>query len=510
MSLWTYGRLIRAGFVLAREGAFSLVDEKAAPARARWLLRLARSIERGEVKKTGRIERLKNALHRLGPTYVKFGQTLATRPDIVGAQAAADLSALQDQMDPFDQNLVPKILEEELGEKAEALEELSDSLAAASIAQVHHAKLADASSDDPGVAVKILRPEIEERFARDLTGMKTAARWAEALVQKSRRLKPVEAIEILERSAQLELDLRFEAAAISEFADNLDEESRFIVPEVKWDLSSQRVLTTNWLDGIPLHDLEALDEAKIDRKKVAADLLEGFLRHAIGSGFFHADMHPGNLFAQRETNKIIMVDFGIMGRINARERRFLAEILYGFITRNYRRMAQLHIDIGYVPADQSVDDFALALRTIGEPLQGRTARDISMAKVLGQLLRVTELFHMQTRPELLLLQKNMVLVEGVARHLDPDLNIWDVSEPFVSDWIRKEAGPIGQIKEIGEELNSAAKALRKIPSLIERAESMVAEQEQMQARYAQRPTVLRWWLFGLIAIGAILGIWALL
>ncbi len=482
MGLSAYLRLFRAGFVLAREGAFSLIEAKDLPAPARLALGTLRLVERGAVRKTGRVERLTRALNRLGPTYVKFGQTLATRPDIVGPEIALDLSALQDRMAPFDPALVPAMLKAALGPKADQLLELSPPIAAASIAQVHKAQLLQADGRMLPVAVKILRPGVRERFRHDLESFYAGARLAERLIPALRRLQPVMVVETLDRSARLELDLRFEAAAISEFAENIAEDEGFAVPDLEWDLVAPNVLTTSWIDGIPIRDSAALDAAGIDRKLLAAHLMQSFLRHAIRDGFFHADMHPGNLFADPKTHGVIAVDFGIMGRITPKERRFLADIIYGFITRDYEMIAQRHFDIGYVPKDQSVGDFTLALRSIGEPLQGRLSREISMARVLGQLFAITDMFKMQARPELILLQKTMVLVEGVARALDPDLDIWKISEPVVSDWLKRQIGPAGRIAELKTHIDTASQTLGMIPGLVVRANIALDDYETHRAK----------------------------
>ena len=487
MGITPYLRLCRAGFVLAREGAFSLVDASVLPPVGQVALKLVRIVERGAVKKTGRVERLTRALNRLGPTYVKFGQLLGTRPDIVGALIAQDLSALQDRMDPFDARLVPAILKQALGDKAIALTQLSPPIAAASIAQVHKAVLVRSEGKNETVAVKILRPDVEKRFRQDLESFYAGARLAEKFVPPLRRLKPVSVIETLDRSARLELDLRLEAASISEFGENTSDDTGFSVPEVKWEQVASNVLTTSFVEGIPIRDNVGIDAAGIDRKTLAAHLMQSFLRHAIRDGFFHADMHPGNLFADPKSHGVIAVDFGIMGRIGRRERRFLADILYGFITRDYKMIARRHFEIGYVPKDQSVDDFALALRSIGEPLHGRLSREISMARVLGQLFAVTDLFSMQARPELLLLQKTMVLVEGVARALDPDLNIWDVSEPVVKAWLTEQAGPKGRIEDITEHVRRVGEALGQVPSLITRANAALEDYEAQKNQPRSHP-----------------------
>lgn len=506
MGLGAYFRLARAGFVLAREGALSLADNDALPPVMRAGVRFGRLFERRDVRDSGRAERLSKALHRLGPTYVKIGQTLATRPDIVGDQIAADLAVLQDKMDPFDPALVPGMLEEALGDKAEALSDLSPPIAAASIAQVHKATL----TNEDGrwtVAVKLLRPDIQQRFRADIESQYAGARLAEALVPRLRRLRPVEVVAILDRSARLELDLRMEAAAISEMADNIKADTGFAIPKVMWDQTAGTVLTTSWVDGIPVRDLAALDAAGVDRKALAANLLQSFLKHTIRDGFFHADLHPGNIFADPRTNGVIAVDFGIMGRLGKRERRFLAEILYGFITRNYHLIAERHFEIGYVPKHQSIDEFALALRAIGEPQHGRRVSDISMAKVLGQLFATTELFEMRTRPELILLQKSMVLVEGVSRSIDPELDIWTLSEPIVAEWVRRSAGPLGRLEALKEHFDTAVETLGRLPAIVDKAEVALDDYDRQKRSPSTRFNRFMWvatfWLVALALVAFI-------
>ena len=510
MGLGAYFRLLRAGYVLAREGALSIVDRQILPPGLRFGIGVGRLFERGSVKRTGKVERLNRALNRLGPTYVKFGQTLATRPDIVGVEIAAELAILQDKMDPFDSALVPAMLAEALKERAAELTELSPPIAAASIAQVHKAVLVDAAGNRQEVAVKILRPGIRQRFRADLESYYAGARLAERTAPALRRLRPTDVVATLDRSARIELDLRLEAAAISEMAENTKGDSGFIIPTISWDHTTDTVLTTTWVDGVPIRDLEALDAAGLNRKALASTLLQTFLRHAIRDGYFHADMHPGNLFADPRTGDIIAVDFGIMGRISRQERRFLADILYGFITRDYPMIARRHFEIGYVPRTQSVDDFASALRAIGEPLQGRKANDISMAKVLGQLFATTEMFDMQTRPELVLLQKSMVLVEGVSRALDPELDIWTIAEPVVGDWVRREAGPLGRLEDIKDNLTTAAEAVSRLPAIIAKAEAALddydAEKRSPKRGFNRFMVLAGFWL---LVIVTVLLIWRL-
>lgn len=490
MGLGTYFRLLRAGFILAREGAFLLAEGQPIPPSAKALVGFARLIEKRDVRKTGRVTRLANALNRLGPTYVKLGQLLATRRDIVGGAVADDLARLQDAMPPFDPALVPELLAEALGDKAAALTEISPPVAAASIAQVHKAVLVQPDGRKDIVAVKLLRPGIEARFKRDLDGLYALARAAERIIPGAKRFRGQYVVDTLARSAALEMDLRMEAAAISEMDENTQGDDGFAVPKVHWGQTARSVLTTSWIDAIPARETERIAKAGLSGPDLARSLVRNFLRHAIRDGFFHADMHPGNLFADPRSGDIVAVDFGITGRLGKREQRFLAEILYGFITRNYRRIAELHVEIGYVPESHSIDDFAQALRAIGEPLVGRGADEISMARVLGQLLDVTELFDMDARPELVLLQKNMVLVEGTARLLDPRFNMWDAAEPVVGEWVRRAVGPLGRGEILLEEGKALLGAARRLPAIAARAERVLTHIEAERERSSTRDPLL--------------------
>jgi ubiquinone biosynthesis protein len=349
-------------------------------------------------------------------------------------------------------------------------------VAAASIAQVHKAVIVEHGIHRE-VAVKILRPGIERRFKRDLDSYFFAARLIERFHAPTRRLRPVAVVESLARTTELEMDLRLEGAAISEMGETIKPEECFRVPEVDWKRTARRVLTTNWIDGIPISDHAALSAKGHDLKRLGLVILRSFLTHAMRDGFFHADMHQGNLFVD-EAGNVVAVDFGIMGRLGAKERRFLAEILHGLITRDYKRAAEVHYWAGYVPPHHPVAVFAQALRAIGEPIHGRTANEISMADLLGQLFAYTEVFDMQTRPELILLQKSMVIVEGVARALDPSLNLWTAAEPVAKQWMEENLGARGQLKKAGESAATLGKILADVPGLLteaERAASGMAE-----------------------------------
>jgi ubiquinone biosynthesis protein len=467
-------RLLHAGFVLARSGALGFVATEDLPEGARTAIRFARMVEKRGLDEPTRGRNMSEALNRLGPSYVKLGQFLATRPDIVGQPMADALSRLKDDMPPFPTAEARAIIEANLGRPVDAVfEHFSEPIGAASIAQVHRAVRAGPEGRRD-VAVKVLRPGVRQRFARDLETFYAAARFIERRAPETRRLRPVAVVDILYRSVVLEMDLRLEAAAYSEMAENVAEETDFRLPAVDWTLTGRDVLVTDWVEGEKLMDRAAIERAGLDPKRVATAVVQSFLRHALRDGFFHADMHEGNLFVDRE-GRLVAVDLGIMGRIGPKERLFLAEILYGFIRRDYMRIAEVHIEAGYVPAVHSAEDFAQALRAIGEPIHGHRASEISMAKLLGLLFEVTELFDMETRPELVLLQKTMVVVEGVARRLDPDFDMWTTAEPVVAAWIERHFGPAGRIEQAGEGLATLGKVFARLPEMAARAERISAD-----------------------------------
>ncbi len=470
--LGSLARLGRAGWVLAREGVLTAMAPPDPPTIGRLVLALARSIERRDAEGTSRGARASRALNRLGPSWVKLGQFLATRPDVVGRAMADDLEALQDRIPPFPDAEARALVAKALGRPVESFfEAFGPAVAAASIAQVHkgRVRLADGSARD--VAVKVLRPDVEARFRRDLDDFYRAARLIERFVPFTRRLRPVAVVDTLARSVRLEMDLRLEAAALSEMAENIAKDPDFRVPTVDWLRTQRTVLTIEWIDGVKLSDPEKLAAAGHDPVRLARVAMQSFLRHAMRDGFFHADMHQGNLFAAADGD-LVAVDFGITGRLEPEERRFLAEILWGFITRDYMRVARVHFEAGYVPSNQDVVVFAQALRAVGEPLRDRPPSEISMAGLLGQLFEYTELFEMRTQPRLILLQKTMVVVEGVARALDPDLDIWKVSEPVVAEWVAANLGPGAKLADVGAGAGALGRLALALPRLADRLETV--------------------------------------
>ena len=483
-NLW---RLARAGITLAQHGVRFVPKGTPAPlilhlARAAtlpirivtWPLRLGRPKQ----------DRIATALAKLGPSYIKLGQFLATRGDLIGDELVADLRHLQDRLPPFSMAEARRAIEEALGGRREDhFVEFGPPVAAASIAQVHKAVVLEADGTRRTVAVKILRPGIEGRFQRDLSSYYLVARLMERFHPPTRRLRPVAVVATLAATTQLELDLRLEAAAISEMADNIagDRElpdGNFRVPTVDWRRTAKRVLTLEWIDGIGIGDKPALEAAGHDVHRLGLTVLRSFLRHAMRDGFFHSDMHQGNLLVDR-TGTIVAVDFGIMGRLGAKERRFLAEILHGLVTRDYRRAAEVHFWAGYVPPHHAVETFAQALRAIGEPIHGRRADEISMADLLGQLFAYTEVFDMETRPELINLQKTMVVVEGVARGLDRTLDIWGAAEPIAREWVEANLGAAGALKDAREGAGEMGRVLSEVPMFLGRAERTLGAMAEM-------------------------------
>ena len=408
-------------------------------------------------KKPG--EKLCLALEGMGTTFIKLGQFLATRPDIIGEELADNLEKLQDKLPAFDTYEAKKIIKKEVGESQyKNILELSEPIAAASIAQVHIAKIKE-ENENREVAIKILRPNIEKLFNEELDALMLFAYIIENTFSKAKRLKLVEVVHLLREITNIEMDLRFEAAAASELYENTKNDNRFNVPKIYWNYTTKKVLALDKVDGISIREHKKLKEIGIDLKFLAENLIQHFLKQAIRDGFFHGDMHQGNLFVDKQGN-IIPVDFGIMGRLDKNNRKFLAEILYGFIQRDYVKVAEVHFQAGLVPQNASKDEFAQALRSVGEPIFGQSIKDISGGNLLAQLFEITEKFNMPTQTPLLLLQKTMVVVEGVARKLYPETNIWQVSRPVLEDWLKDMKSPKSTLDTA---INTSAEILKRVP-----------------------------------------------
>ena len=453
-------RLLKWGRTLARHGALRGIEhDPNTPLPVKRLARVARFGARQP-----RVPDYAGAFQDIGPAAIKLGQSLATRPDLVGEEAARNLLSLQDSLPPVPFEQIRQVIEASFGQPIEALyaEVNPVPVGAASIAQVHRAT----TTEGKEVAIKVLRPGIREKLARDIETYEWAAAHLEALGGEARRLRPRLTIANFKRWTNRELDLRREAASASELADAMKAIPRYHIPDIDWDRTNGRVLTVEWVDGIKISKREELIAAGHDLPDIARRLVLAFLNQAISAGFFHADMHQGNLFV-RADGSIVAIDFGIMGRIDRRARQWLAEILYGLTTGNYRRVAEIHFEAQYVPSYHSVDEFATALRAVGEPMRGKPVSELSVGQMLDGLFAITRDFDMQTQPHLLLLQKTMVMVEGIATQLDPAINMWDVSAPFVREWIRDELGPEAAL---ADRIRTDTETLLRIPDLIRRIE----------------------------------------
>jgi len=413
-------------------------------------------------------EKLCASIQNMGTTFIKLGQFLATRPDIIGEKLSSQLERLQDKLPPFSLNKTNLIIKKNLGEDLySSIINISEPVAAASIAQVHKAQINDQGTLKD-VAIKVLRPDIKKIFNEEIDALLILAYLVESLIKKTKRLKLVEVVFLLKEITNHEMDLRFEAAAANEYSENTKNDSGFRVPKIYWNYTSEEVLTLDWIDGISIRETEELKNRKINIKNIASDLIQHFLRHAVRDGFFHADMHQGNLFIDNG-GQIVPIDFGIMGRLDKLNRRYLAEILYGFIKRDYKKVAEVHMIAGLVPQNVNVAELSQALRSIGEPIFGQSVKDISGAKLLKQLFDITEKFNMQTQPQLLLLQKTMVVVEGVSRKLNSDTNIWETSKPVLEKWLKETKDPISNFTETIKESTEVLKRLPELPKIMDKA-----------------------------------------
>jgi ubiquinone biosynthesis protein len=468
------GRLIGLGLTLARYDALEPFAQFGIPTAILKMLKLAKRLPGGKRINPGWRpgERLAAALTEAGPTFIKLGQSLATRADLLGEEIADDLARLQDRLPHFPAEAARAIIETELGQPIEALFSSFDDtpIAAASIAQVHFAVTTDGNE----VAVKVLRPDIEAAFARDLDMLAEAAALIERTQPSYRRLKPREVVATFARVVEVEMDLRLEAAAASELATNFANDPSFHVPQVDWQRTGRRVLTLERVVGIPIDEVARLRAAGIDPEPVLETATCAFFNQVFRDGFFHADLHPGNLFVGPDGG-LVVVDFGIMGRLDIATRRYLAEMLLGFLEGDYGRVADVHYAAGYIPADQPRDMFVQACRAIGEPIFGLSLNEISIARLLAQLFRVTETFQMETQPQLLLLQKTMMVAEGIGRRLNPEVNMWELARPLIETWMRDNLGPEARIKDGAREFVSGIERLPGFLTNLDKAVKALAE-----------------------------------
>lgn len=457
-------RLVGLGWTLARYGTLYPFETLPQAPGIGFLIRVAQLFRARQYDALRPGQRFAAALTELGPAFIKFGQSLATRSDLVGEQFAQDLAELQDRIPPFPASDARATIEKELqGPVHTFFQQFEDKpVAAASIAQVHFATTIEGKN----VAVKILRPDIEKSFARDLDLFLWIAEFLDRVLPAIRRLKPIEVVEVFAETVEIEMDLRFEAAAAAELRDNFEDDPDFHVPAVDWQRTARRVLTSEKLNGTRIDDIQALTAEGHEPSDILRKSACIFFNQVFRDGFFHADMHPGNMFVLPD-GKLAPVDFGIMGRLDIKTRYFLADMLIGFLTGDYRMAADVHFKAGWVPAHKSIDAFTQACRSIGEPIMGKPLHEISLARLLGQLFQITETFEMETQPQLLLLQKTMLVAEGVGRSLDPTVNMWELARPLIEDWMRQNRGPEARVRLAASE---GLDALERLPHLLDKAD----------------------------------------
>ncbi|MEE9272024.1 MAG: 2-polyprenylphenol 6-hydroxylase [Robiginitomaculum sp.] len=513
-TLATFFRLFRTGFILARHDA--LVPAEYAE-NVPWIVRFIGWFSRlfaikNRAKNPG--ERFAIALEELGPAYIKFGQILSTRSDMLDPEFARGLARLKDKVPPFPMALSEERIKKEFGKKwQDIFKKLSQPVAAASVAQVHKATLKFGEV----VAVKILRPNIHTFMAKDIDTLRMVAELAERFAPSLKRLSPTVFVETAARAVMLELDLRLEAAAASELSEVASETGLFRVPNIHWNLTGKTVLVQEWIDGTALSSDAIMTDRKIDRKALAIKIIQSFLSCAFDYGVFHADMHEGNLIVDKY-GQLVLLDFGILGRLSSAEQRFHAEILYGFLERDYLRIAEIHFEAGYVPKHHTIEDFASALRAVGEPIFGKTSSDVSMSKVLLHLFEITEIFSMKMQPQLIMLQKTMMQAEGVARRLDPNFDMWSASRPVVEQSLRRELGFEGRISDFFYNLRQAEKTLKAMPEAVGNMAALAKSWQSgkidlsVRGNSAAKPnTHTLFKRFAWVAIGGVItlaGIWA--
>lgn len=451
-------RLLRILWVLSRHDAFTALIPKA---QQPFVIRLASCVPKKDRHLTPG-ERLAKALVELGPSFIKLGQSLSTRSDLIGDDVARSLAFLQDKLPPFDSMEAVRIIEASLGKPLNELYATFNPapVAAASIAQVHFATLADGKE----LAVKILRPNIRVAFARDLELFLWIAAKIESHFPEFRRLRPLEMVATLAASVEFELDLRYEAAAAEELKQNMVSEPGIFIPAIDWQRTSGDVLTLERINGTPMNDIEALRAKGFNFDRLIEIAANAFFQQVFRDGFFHADMHPGNLFVL-DDGRIAAIDCGIMGRLDLENRIFLAQVLRGFLTEDYETVARVHMRFGIVPPHKSMLEFAQACRAIGKPILDKPLNEISIATLLGQLFKVSKTFEMVLQPQFLLLQKTMMLTEGIGRALNPGINMWKLSEPLVTRWAEENLTPRALLKH---KVKKTIRHLVELPEVMEK------------------------------------------
>ena len=454
-----------------------------------WLRLLARLVSIGRNLEAPRGQRLREALERLGPIFVKFGQVLSTRRDLMPPDIADELALLQDRVPPFDSQIsvatIERAFRKPLGEVFISFER--EPVASASIAQVHFAVIRDRDGVQRDVAVKVLRPGMLPVIEKDLALMRMMAGWLESLSADGKRLKPREVVAEFDTYLHDELDLMREAANAAQLRRNMEGLDLVLVPEVFWDFCHTEVMVMERMRGVPISQVERLREAGVDIPKLARDGVTIFFTQVFRDGFFHADMHPGNIQVSLDAmtfGRYISLDVGIVGTLTEVDKEYLAQNFTAFFRRDYKRVAELHIESGWVPPETRVNELEAAVRTVCEPYFDRPLKEISLGMVLMRLFQTSRRFNVEIQPQLVLLQKTLLNIEGLGRQLDPDLDLWSTAKPFLEKWMLDQLGPQRLLRELRDQAPHYAKLLPELPRLLH---SYLRQEPQTQTQ----PQLLR-------------------
>ncbi len=468
--------LSRLAVILKTVYRFGLADLLAARGKTPWFVKLLPCS--GKMRDTPLPVRLRLALESLGPIFVKLGQVLSTRPDLLPAAYALELSRLQDKVPPFDADLARRQIEASFGRPVEEIyaEFEAEPVAAASVAQVHRARLFGGEA----VAVKVLRPNLEPVIEQDLALMRTAARLIEKLLPDGKRLRPREVVAEFDKYLHDELDLLREAANASQIGRNFSGSTMLRVPKVYYDYCSESVMTMQWMDGTPIAEVAELQQRGVDLKRLARYGVEIFFTQVFKHGFFHADMHPGNILVDDE-GRYIALDFGIVGSLTDYDKRYLAINFLAFFNRDYHRVATAHIESGWVPADTRPEELEAAVRAVCEPFFNKPLAEISFGLVLMRLFETSRRFNVQIQPQLVLLQKTLLNIEGLGRQLDPQLDLWETAKPFLVSWMNEQVGVKALWRNLKQEAPDWAEIL---PALPRKLNMLVDEARQQEMRDA--------------------------
>ena len=460
-------RIARGVFIIWTVLRFGLDELVLSGFKAPWIRVLTRVVTVGRNLKAPRGERLREALERLGPIFVKFGQVMSTRRDLLPPDIANELARLQDRVPPFDSAIAVAIIEKAFGRPLDRIFATFEQtpIASASIAQVHFATLPNGRE----VAVKVLRPNMLPAIEKDLALMRMMAGWVQSASEDGKRLKPREVVAEFDKYLHDELDLLREAANAAQLRRNMQELPLVMIPEIIWDFCMPDVMVMQRMKGVPISQTQRLIDAGVDMKKLARDGVTIFFTQVFRDGFFHADMHPGNIQVSLEPKtfgRYILLDFGIVGTLTEVDKEYLSQNFSAFFHRDYKRVAELHLESGWVPATTRVDELEAAIRACCEPYFDRPLKEISLGLVLMRLFQTSRRFHVEIQPQLVLLQKTLLNIEGLGRDLDPDLDLWSTARPFLEKWMLEQVGPEKLLAQLKAEAPTYAKLLPGLPRLL--------------------------------------------